>query len=67
MEAALPIKRCFAGNRVGYPLVIRNFADSKPFPFFFFHDGEYLNPTDPTGGMGGVSCLPADERPLQLA
>ena len=27
---------CFAGNRAGYPLVNRNFADSKPFPFFFF-------------------------------
>ena len=26
---------CFAGNRVRYPLVIGNFADSKPFPFFF--------------------------------
>ena len=30
------IYSCFAGNGVRYPLVIGNFADSKPFPFFFF-------------------------------
>ena len=35
-EAALPTNYRFAGNRARYPLVIRNFADSKSFPFFFF-------------------------------
>ena len=37
-EAALSLNKCFAGNKIRYPPVIRNFADSKPFPFFIFHN-----------------------------
>ena len=42
MEAALPAFLCFAGNRVRYPLVNRNFADSKSFPFFPFPSMESI-------------------------
>ena len=41
-EAALPTNNRFAGNRARYPLVIRNFADSKSLPFFFFYPFTFL-------------------------
>ena len=34
-------KKGFAGNPTRYPLVIRKFADSKSFPFFFFNTNTY--------------------------
>ena len=65
-EAALPIYT-FCRQQGKVSSREPQFCGFKTIPLFLFHDGKHLNPTDPTGYMGGVSCLSADERSFYLA